>query len=268
MNSHSQMIVASRSSGAEIQLTSSPFMQLPGELRNRVYDDVLEDLPTKTTNIIRSNRSLLPHPLGALFRVSREVTMYWVRDSSFGVFMRDAGQNRRGRSQVVREAKLFTTMMGPHLSSIAHLELGLDDLDLFFNGLVSEAPTPFDFAAASGTARQALLQSWQGGHPSEPISALADLWAAVHSLATCGMQNVTTVTLHANQIDSFPSLTMSGADTHEKDDFFILLRILFRELADLRVVHAAPVPCGRRFRCVSCVEEDGEMWVAVCIGVV
>lgn len=52
MDSHSTMVLASRPFGKDIQLTSSELLQLPGEMRNRVYDFVFADLSSKTTNIV------------------------------------------------------------------------------------------------------------------------------------------------------------------------------------------------------------------------
>lgn len=46
------MVLASRPFGKDIQLTSSELLQLPGEMRNRVYDFVFADLSSKTTNIV------------------------------------------------------------------------------------------------------------------------------------------------------------------------------------------------------------------------
>lgn len=46
------------------------------------------------------------------------------------MFVRNACQ--RYRSQVTRDARLFAATMGSHLTLIRHLELGLNDLNLFF----------------------------------------------------------------------------------------------------------------------------------------
>ncbi|KAK4546352.1 hypothetical protein LTR36_002029 [Oleoguttula mirabilis] len=276
MDSHSQMIVASRPSPADVLLTASRLLQLPGELRNKVYSLTLGDLSALTTNIVRSRGGLLPCPLGVFTKpayglrapnltlrlccrqIKREVTLYWLRNSTFGVYLRDAGANRRCRSYIDREAQRFAGVLGRSmLSKIQHLELGLDDLNLFFHGLVKQDSTPSD-SQLHGTARQQWLVNVArlGPQSLAPPANLPDLWSAICTLAIGGMKSITTVTLHGNRIDCFPQ---SVSREYAVDLFFVLLKMCFGGLKDLRVVSTVPVPYGRRFRFTR-IEEDGRMW--------
>jgi len=68
MDSHSQLIITTRTTPLNIELKSSALLQPPGEVRIRIYEYVFHDLPMKVTNIGRSNMISvsLPRLLAAL----------------------------------------------------------------------------------------------------------------------------------------------------------------------------------------------------------
>lgn len=255
MDSCSQLVVASRGSLANIKLTSSSLLGLPAEILNRIYDFLFCDLDRQVVNIVRSSKSILPRPT-ALFgprkglrapdlalrlscrKFNKEVTSYRLQDCNFGIFLRRANARRHDRAHVLREITGFATLMSAHIGFLRHLELGLDDFNLFFEGLVSTDPTPL----RSGTARQQYLQNLLGS-PSEPDSGVTGLQAVVKILPCRKMNGIHSVTLHANH----------GHGFRLNDPFFTVLKYHFKGLEDFRLISTVPVPYGTGFR-VICSE--------------
>ena len=144
-----------------IHLSSSPLLALPSELRSRIYECLFSDLDHLVINIIRDDHSMLERLTTALGRpkpanlnrspdialsftcrqLARETLPYWVGNVKHGIFIRNSNGHRHGDiHHCRREIKDFCRTTQYRLGRIQHLEIGIDDLQLYIADLVPKDP--------------------------------------------------------------------------------------------------------------------------------